>query len=224
MTTKPEIEELADYEDVVVPDRSDEEQAEQPFQWSGRASKIALAPGANVLRDFEWVTAGSECIDCLKRGKHDRTHAFHARASKVDGIYRGPEGPHIEDLRRQGFLRNTPEAARRLQEQERIAAIRGTERDTICRQCSAEIERDRKGLPLAECPNHHRNGLEELKPRSLAEMKRLWANSLPHEKALEIEKAQLRDEIKGLKEAMSEGLSPLVEALRDVLAIKESRK
>jgi hypothetical protein len=215
--------ELAEYEEE-LPAPSDVEDIDDEDKptWSGRSSKIALAPGANINRNFQYVGYHSECIDCKAAGKPGRRdHQFHALASKVGGVWTGPEGSHIEDLKAQGMLNKTREADERLAREREIANIRGVEKSTHCPACHEPIGRDPQGQLLGLCKNNHRNGLEELRPRTLAQMKKVWANALPFEKAQSIERGQIRDEVRQLREAAGQMGADIAAAIRD--ALREER-
>ena len=202
--TNPDEEQLAEYVDdvKVEPAVTDGEADEEP--WTGRSSKVALAPGARIYRDFEHVTGGSECVDCKRRGRSDRTHQFHARASKVDGVWRGPEGPHLRTLQAMGYLSGSAEAARRLEEEREIAWIRGVAAESKCRGCRAVIGRDEAGQLLKICPScEARNGMPELAPWSLAQEKRAW-RGVTKESAQASEQELRRGDIEKLTGALSD--------------------
>jgi hypothetical protein len=222
MTTKAsDGQEPLDYEDELSATPSDDDGEEEKPAWSGRTSKIALAPGANLNRSFEYIGYRSECIDCKAEGKLGRRdHQFHAKAQKINGVWsEGPEAAHIEDLKHQGMLNNTHEATERLAREQEIANIRGVEKSPYCPACHEPIGRDAKGELLGLCPNNHRNGLEELRPRTLSQMKKIWANALPYEKAQSIERGQLRDQLQGqLEAAVAAGMVSLAAEIREALA------
>lgn len=217
---------LHDFEDELKPasNAAQEDVDEPEAEWSGSASKVGLAPGANVFRDFVFVTAGSECVDCKRKGRSDRTHQFHVRASKVGRRWVGPEGPHVEDLRAQGFLRGTPESQERAKALADVAYLRGVEKESRCRHwaCGEAIGRDESGALLDLCPNGHRNGIEELRPLTLAQLRKLWRNASNFETAHQLEKGQIRDEVAALREAVkggfAEGMQPLTDIVKEALA------
>jgi len=198
------------------------EDTEEPIElaWNGRTSKISLAVGALLNRDGRLISAGSGCIDCLARGKTDHTHQFHLRASKnADGTWSGPEAEHRLVLKSIGALRGTPEAERRLEQEAELAYIRGVEPASKCRNCGAAIPRGETGQLAASCDEcGARNGLPELKTLTLPQLKKLWGSAAKHEVAMELEKGQIRDEVRQLKDALSEGVVlPLAELIKELV-------
>jgi hypothetical protein len=201
------------------PKHDDSEEPIEPA-WNGRTSKASLAVGALLNRDGHLVTAGSACVDCLARGKTDHTHQFHLRASKnADGTWCGPEAEHRLVLKSIGALRGTPEAERRLEQEAELAYIRGVEPASKCRNCGATIPRGEGGQLAASCDQcSARNGLPELKTLSLPQLKKLWGSAAKHEVAVELEKGQIRDEVRQLSEALSSGVVvPLKELIRELV-------
>ena len=210
---------IDEYLDEIRPKPTPEEQAE-PHEptWNGRSSKISLAVGALLNRDGHLISAGSTCIDC--NGKEDRTHQFHIRASKNgDGVWTGPEAAHYHQLKSLGMLRSTVEAERRLEAEGELAYIRGVEPSSKCRNCGAPIPRSPEGQLAGSCEMcHARNGLPELKSLTLAELKKLWGNAAFHEKAVLLEKGQIRDEVAQLRSALEDGVVvPLRDMIRELL-------
>jgi hypothetical protein len=188
--------------------------------WNGRSSKTTLAPGALFLRDGELIGHGSECIDCRKAGRSDRSHQFHIRASVgSDKVWTGPEAGHRKDLLALGMLNRTAEAERRLEREAEIAYIRGVDPSSKCRNCGANIGRDEHDRLLPSCPVcSSRNGLPELKSLTLGQLKKLWGNAASHERALDLEQTQIRSEVAELRKTLQEGLAaPLSELLKQVL-------
>jgi len=233
--TAADIEDLNDYEGDLPEAQDDDEAEDDKPAWSGRYSKIALAQGANLNRSFEYIGYRSECVDCKAAGKPGRKdHQFHAAAEKIDERWvAGPEAAHIQDLLDLGMLNNTKQAKERLAREQKMADVRGVEKSIECPTCREPIGRDARGQLLGLCPNNHRNGFEELKPRTLAQMKKLWANALPFSKAQEIERAQRRpqdederrqateNQLREAAQAMKEGGEAMKEAAQ---TIKESKK
>jgi hypothetical protein len=194
--------------------------------WSGRSSKIALSHWP-VLRDHTWLAEGSPCVDCAKRGKEDRSHQFHARAARrPDGVWVGPEGSHVMALLADGHLRGTPQVAERDERQHQVDLIRGITPEPTCRNCRQTIPRRPDGALAAICTECQvANGLPELSAPTLEQLQAMWSRVLPAEKALELERGAVRDEVKLLREAvsggLSEGMAPLAEILKELL---EERK
>jgi hypothetical protein len=178
----------------------------ESIPWNGRSSRVALAYPIN--RDFVIVGPHSECIDCLAKGKSDRSHAFHIRASKgEDGTWRGPEATHRLDLEAGGWLANTKEARARAERQAEVDALRGTH-------------------GTAERPE----GFPELRAPTTEQMRRAWHPVLKDGPggAAVIERGQRTEGVAELREAVREGLGgavePLVELVREIMAGREEKQ
>jgi hypothetical protein len=133
----------------------------------------------------------------------------------------GPEADHYRALVAGGLIRNTPQAAERIQREIEIANIRGVTPSDRCTNCKEPIERNAAGELSPICARCGvRNGLPELKPRTTAEVRRLWARDLAGgENAVrQRELDARRDEVGQLREAVKEGNRELVEALRQIIS------
>jgi hypothetical protein len=227
MTTKNEAE-LLDYEgDLTSAQDQETDPAEtDPWpEWNGRSSKIALAfPG--VMRDFVITGPQEPCLDCAKSGRRDRSHQFHVKASKTaDGRWVGPEGDHLMDLKANGLLLHTKEAADRAERQREVDDQRGVHPSTRCRGCGKALTREDAICPQCGLAN----GQPSLAAWTLGQHKRNWHPVLKGgpEGAREIETGQIRSEQRELaaavKTGLAEGLEPLAEAIRELLAGKEAK-
>ncbi|MFI5284482.1 MAG: hypothetical protein ACHQ0J_15360 [Candidatus Dormibacterales bacterium] len=244
--SKPE-EELEDLVgDADVPRPVITERTKWP-EWNGRSSKVHLHPGRTINRDFALLNSESECIDCLKRDVHTTTHQFHARATRLPRNawfrhprtgkmqrYAGPEGEHVSLLEDDGMLANSAAARRHDQTQRDVDQLRGIAPEGKCRTCKLIFaENERGGWPDV-CPEcGARNGLSELGQLSTADLEEIFRGTLPHEAALDIEKSQIRDEqkqirennrelVEGMTSAVREGNEALIKALIAALRGRES--
>lgn len=99
-----------------------EHDAEEWGGWDGTETAIRLAHP--LLRDHKVAGPGEKCVHCGAK-----THHFHVRASEPipgSGQWIGPEGVHVMDLQRMGFIAGTPQAVERARQQAMVDGMRGT--------------------------------------------------------------------------------------------------
>lgn len=185
--------------------------------WNGRSSKVRLA--RPILRDFVWIGPNEPCVDCLKRNKTDETHSFHIRASKVAGRWEGPEADHYRQLLDGGCLASTPQNEKYKADVAARALLLGIEPSSRCSLCGSQIEQDSFGTWAPACPNGHRNGLLELRERSVDDMRKVWKHDLEGgevgAKKREIESRH--QDTEDLKRALKP-VSELAAAIKELLA------
>jgi hypothetical protein len=195
--------------------------------WGGRSSKVHLHVGRTLLRDFVLLDSTSECIDCARSGRHTTQHQFHVKASRLprNKWYRhpksgrmirfaGPEAEHLSLLEDDGMLAGTAAAFRHDEEQRNVDLTRGISAESRCRTCRTVFDLDENGQLPRTCPScGARNGLLELAQLNLADLEEIFRGTLPHEKALDIEKSQIRDEQKQIRESNKELVSGMTEAI-----------
>jgi hypothetical protein len=195
--TDPDIEDLDEVNPPPVPPTEVMVPAPDINEYRGRKSKVALA--RPLYRNHQVLGPREQCLDCLAAGKPNRfDHQFHIAATKdANGRWIGPEADHLDVLRADGMLANTPEFARWQAEQARVDAIRGVERDELCRNCGKRVERNASGELSPVCATCGvRNGLDELRPLDATRLRKILHQELGEEKARAAEQALLSEEKK----------------------------
>jgi hypothetical protein len=208
-----------------------EDVEEQEPVWPGRRTRVKVAHP--MQRHHTIVGPGTVCADC---GGPD--HQLCIRACRVDGRLVGPESAHLLDLIHDGYVAGTREARDRGERQREIDDLRGVQPSNRCRNC-------REPLPLREpvCPHcKSQNGFPDLAERTTSQLRREHAPVLKgatdaeraqHAHGIEDEqKAEEERHLKKLQQTVEaipekvaaglvEGLKPIVELAREVLAAKE---
>ena len=211
-------------------------------QWTGRSSKVRVAFGRQILRDHQWVSGGSansgptECIDCLKSNRHTTEHQFHAKAAKLprEQWYRkktkrnpagtliswtGPEGETMQSHESDGLLSGSRREREHNEQQRLVDLIRGILPEDRCRLCRTAIPYDEAASSYEpHCPScSSPNGLAELSALTYEDVLEQWEGVLPHERALDIERAQIRDELKSMGVVIGQTNTTLVEGLEKAI-------